>query len=116
LGRKKKQIDPRPRVPTVEDLKENSAKRNVSVRLDSLSLKQIEIISISSNMNRSEIIQAAVSDYAAREKEKKITVELQAKQKAETNQSLDKGAQLERAFMKKLIFDQSAYSSGWNAV
>lgn len=113
---RKKHVDNRPRAPTpqeIEEYKQSTTKQKTSVRLDPLSLKQLEIIGIASGQTRSQLIQIAVNEYANRETQKKLTLELEAKQKAEVEKRDTKGAQIEAAFMKKLLFDTGS-SFGWS--
>jgi Arc/MetJ-type ribon-helix-helix transcriptional regulator len=115
LNKRKKYKDPRPYFPTAEDLREKEERQRrqkISVRLDQRSLMQLEQLQLSEGKDRSELIRIAVSEFAEKERQKKLTLELEAKQKAEASTRDDKGNQIEEAYMRKLLFNESAF--GWS--
>lgn len=114
LGKPKlgKYPDKRPLLP---ETGESTRKQKTSVRLDPLSLRQLQIIGLASGKTQSQLIQEAVSRFAREETEKKILAEVQAQSKIEAQTKQTKGDDIERAFMKRLLFSDSNLT-GWQSV
>ena len=112
MGKKKHSVDPRPYNPSKSELKELKQRTvGITVRLDSLSIKELETLRVSEDKDRSEIIRLAVSEFAAKQLEKKITAELEAKNKVQSAQK-SKGEVIEENFMKRLLFSET--DRGWS--